>query len=214
MNSEQLNLHLIPGISGSGKTTIGRHIEHTFSKNGIPTRLVVPHTTRAQRPNEEHGVDYFFHDRQHFLKNTLPAISMSPDWKWNKIGNEYYFNSEQATLPNNAEPVHVLPVAYSVLPEMLDEYGNLPDIRLSTIPIVIPPELRSSWTANVQPLRPNRNLADELDEQDTAIATYGDAFDDIFYPTWSMKTDTDQYTACLQKALKLSKHIIKRSVAI
>lgn len=53
---------VISGISAAGKDSVVRHLE----KRGLPIHFVVTATSRPPRPNEIHGVDYFFVTRAEF----------------------------------------------------------------------------------------------------------------------------------------------------
>lgn len=200
MNLErQLNLHLIPGISGSGKTTTARFAARHMTNNGLNASAVVGHTTRRQREEEVHGIDYFFHDHKTF---DIAEVEGSPDWRISKIDGHYYFNSDTATLPNHTTPLKILPISYAVLPDIISDYSENSDISISVIPIVIRGIVRARWLKSVQPLRPTRNLCLELEEQDGYISRFHHTFDDIYYPEWdSAESDTLAYTDLLLKVL-------------
>lgn len=58
------SLFIISAPSGAGKTSLVKAL-----RQGCPQLAVsVSHTTRAQRPGEEHGRDYFFIRRDDFLR--------------------------------------------------------------------------------------------------------------------------------------------------
>lgn len=59
------NLFLITGTSGAGKSTI---IYRLLQDKTLNLVRFVTTTTRAPRPNEENGVDYWFVDKETFLK--------------------------------------------------------------------------------------------------------------------------------------------------
>lgn len=60
-HSEPL-VFVISGISGAGKDSVIKAIQ----QRGLPIHFVVTATSRAKRPGEEEGVDYFFVTRQRF----------------------------------------------------------------------------------------------------------------------------------------------------
>lgn len=64
-NTEVTNkLIIFSAPSGSGKTTVVRHLLNT-----IPDlEFSISATTRAKRPNETHGVDYYFYTKEAFLE--------------------------------------------------------------------------------------------------------------------------------------------------
>lgn len=57
-------IFIISGYSGSGKTTISEEM----LKQRTNTICTISFTTRAQRPNEKDGINYFFIDKMKFLK--------------------------------------------------------------------------------------------------------------------------------------------------
>lgn len=56
------NLYIIAAPSGTGKTTLVKALVDSLPKITVS----VSHTTRARRPNEEHGVNYYFVDKAEF----------------------------------------------------------------------------------------------------------------------------------------------------
>lgn len=58
------NLFIVAAPSGGGKTSLVKKLVETLS--GI--EVSISHTTRAIRPGEQHGVDYFFIDEKKFLE--------------------------------------------------------------------------------------------------------------------------------------------------
>lgn len=69
--------------SGSGKTTIVRHILSTFPE----TSFSVSATTRPKRPHEEHGRDYYFLSVETFKM----WISMEAFAEWEEVyAGQYY----------------------------------------------------------------------------------------------------------------------------
>lgn len=57
------NLYIVAAPSGGGKTSLVRHLINTL--NDI--EVSISHTTRAKRPGETDGVDYFFVDENEFV---------------------------------------------------------------------------------------------------------------------------------------------------
>jgi len=58
------SLFIVSAPSGAGKTSLVKALRQTCPR--LP--VSVSHTTRAQRPGEEHGRDYFFISRDSFLR--------------------------------------------------------------------------------------------------------------------------------------------------
>ena len=69
-NSFEFSLHtepllvVISGPSGVGKDTV----LHCMKERDLPFHFVVTATTRPQRENEEHGVDYIFVSQEEFAE--------------------------------------------------------------------------------------------------------------------------------------------------
>lgn len=55
-------LYILSAPSGGGKTTLAKALAAALPS----TRLSISHTTRARRPGEQDGVDYYFVDRKRF----------------------------------------------------------------------------------------------------------------------------------------------------
>jgi guanylate kinase len=58
------NVYIVSAPSGSGKTTLLQHLLRAFKD----LKFSVSYTTRQPRSGERHGVDYFFTDRNSFLR--------------------------------------------------------------------------------------------------------------------------------------------------
>ena len=63
-HSNQGNLFIITAPSGAGKTSL----VHALLEQDRQVRLSISHTTRAPRPGETNGKEYFFVDEATFLK--------------------------------------------------------------------------------------------------------------------------------------------------
>ena len=63
-------LIVVSGFSGSGKGTIMRELLKKYDNYA----LSVSATTRAPRPGEEHGREYFFHTKQEFEGDELVDV--------------------------------------------------------------------------------------------------------------------------------------------
>ncbi|MGL5741116.1 MAG: guanylate kinase [Legionella sp.] len=58
------NLFIVAAPSGGGKTSLVRNLVETLDA----IEVSISHTTRAMRPGEKHGVDYFFVDESEFTQ--------------------------------------------------------------------------------------------------------------------------------------------------
>ncbi len=57
------NLYIVAAPSGGGKTSLVRNLIGNLDD----IEVSISHTTRAMRPGEQHGVDYFFVDENEFM---------------------------------------------------------------------------------------------------------------------------------------------------
>jgi len=78
-------LILFCGPSGSGKTTITKHLLEKFPQLSFS----VSATTRAKRPNEVHGRDYYFISVDNFKKN----ISMDAFVEWEEVYTNIFYGT-------------------------------------------------------------------------------------------------------------------------
>ena len=183
---EVKNFHIIPGLSGSGKTTMGRALERSVDG----ASLVVPYTTRKPRPGETEGVDYNFRDFDSFAHQM--AQDSEGDWTYSKVGENFYYNSTRATLPSAENPVRILPVSFTELSSVLEDYAPLcRDSIITIVPIVISKRAMTRWFQHSQPLRPTRDLRKEFEAQESLMESC--KFDEVFYPTWSIDDDAHRY---------------------
>lgn len=60
---ETERIFIFTGPDGSGRSTIADMVGNTLSM-----KKVISNTTRAPRPSEEHGQDYYFVNREQFIK--------------------------------------------------------------------------------------------------------------------------------------------------
>ncbi|MBV9575361.1 MAG: guanylate kinase [Gammaproteobacteria bacterium] len=58
------NLYVVAAPSGAGKTTLVKALVDSFPKITVS----ISHTTRSKRPNEMHGVNYYFIDKSEFQR--------------------------------------------------------------------------------------------------------------------------------------------------
>ena len=88
MNHDSNNIMVIlSSPSGAGKTTITKKIQQKYQS----FKISVSHTTRKPRPNEVHGVDYFFISQSEFKKK----IDGKEFYEYAKIFDNYYGTSKK-----------------------------------------------------------------------------------------------------------------------
>ena len=73
---------ILSSPSGAGKTTITKKIQQKYQS----FKISVSHTTRKPRPNEIHGVDYYFVNNLEFEK----LINEDKFYEYAKIFGNYY----------------------------------------------------------------------------------------------------------------------------
>ncbi len=76
------HLILMMGPTGSGKGSISAHIKASFPE----VYFSVSCTTRAPRPGEVHGREYYFIDREEFIRR----VEASEFLEWAEFGGNYY----------------------------------------------------------------------------------------------------------------------------
>jgi len=85
MNRDSGKLILFCGPSGSGKTTITRHLLENFPE----LRFSVSATTRAKRPNETDGKDYYFLTVDDFKKK----IAEDQFVEWEEVYTDLFYGT-------------------------------------------------------------------------------------------------------------------------
>jgi guanylate kinase len=85
MHQMKGKLILFCGPSGSGKTTITKHLLEKFPQ----LRFSVSATTRAKRPNEIHGEDYYFISVDEFKKK----IDTSAFVEWEEVYRDIFYGT-------------------------------------------------------------------------------------------------------------------------
>ena len=78
---------ILSSPSGAGKTTISKKIQQKYSN----FKISVSHTTRKPRPNEIHGIDYFFLNTEQFKDK----INNNEFYEYAKIFDNYYGTSKK-----------------------------------------------------------------------------------------------------------------------
>ncbi|MFV0432026.1 MAG: guanylate kinase [Alphaproteobacteria bacterium] len=91
---------ILTGASGAGKGTIGKALRKEFSS----LKLSVSATTRAKRPGEVEGVDYFFYSQEEFMQ----AIKDEKMMEWAEVFGQYYGTPLKPVLDDFAKSHDVL----------------------------------------------------------------------------------------------------------
>ena len=81
-------LFIISAPSGAGKSSLIR--AYLEQKNQYPAKVSISHTTRAPRPGEEHGEDYYFVDHDYFES----LISQQAFVEYANVFDHYYGTSK------------------------------------------------------------------------------------------------------------------------
>src|SRR5262245_19748547 len=76
-------LIILSGPSGSGKSTVIRRL---LAEAGLPLRLSVSATTRAKRPGEQEGVDYYYWTRERFAEQAADGAFL----EWAEYAGNLY----------------------------------------------------------------------------------------------------------------------------
>ncbi len=76
------NLYIVSAPSGSGKTTLLQHLLRSFKD----LKFSVSYTTRRPRQGEQNGVDYFFTDRDSFLR----MVQNGDFFEWAEFNGQLY----------------------------------------------------------------------------------------------------------------------------
>ena len=82
------NLFIISAPSGTGKTTILKKIVAAMDN----VAFSVSHTTRAPRPEEQDGIDYFFIDKDNFARMQQQGLFL----EWAEVHGNLYGTSSYA----------------------------------------------------------------------------------------------------------------------
>lgn len=82
MSDKKGKLFVFSAPSGSGKTTIIKNVLNEFSELSFS----ISATTRAKRPTEENGIDYFFLNVEEFKKK----VENEEFLEWGKFFGYYY----------------------------------------------------------------------------------------------------------------------------
>ena len=89
MNSKEESVMIVlSSPSGAGKTTITKKIQQKYQN----FKVSISHTTRKPRPNEVHGLDYFFIIHDEFKEK----IYKNEFYEHAQIFNNYYGTSKES----------------------------------------------------------------------------------------------------------------------
>jgi len=82
------NVVIFTAPSGAGKTTIVQHLLKRYGRLGFS----ISATTRAKRPHEKEGVDYYFMNVQQFLEH----IELGDFLEWEEVYPGKYYGTFQS----------------------------------------------------------------------------------------------------------------------
>ena len=131
-----MNMIILTGPSASGKTLIDYHLE---KKYGI--KKAITSTTREKRVNEVNGVDYYFVDKNCFLKMIEDNLLVE-----HTIYNSNYYGCTKKEVGDNKVVV--------LEPEGLKNFKALNDEHIVSFYIFAPEEIR------------HQRMIDRLDKED------------------------------------------------
>lgn len=94
MSSAKNSIIIITAPSGSGKTSITRHLLSTFKDKLV---FSVSAATRAPRANETDGVDYYFISAEEFRKK----IKNNEFAEWEMVYEGKYYGTLKSEIENN-----------------------------------------------------------------------------------------------------------------
>ncbi len=135
-------LVVLVGPAGAGKTTLAHRLQ---THVGVSRAFSVSHTTRMQRPREEHGVDYYFVPRADFealrtaggfvesaeVHGNLYGTSLHEIQRLRDLGQDVLFDIDiqgahniWRQFPDVTRLVFVLPPSWAVLVERLTGRGT------------------------------------------------------------------------------------------
>ncbi len=97
---EAARLFVVSAPSGAGKTTLCRMVMNRFDN----LRYSISHTTRAPRPGETEGVDYFFIDRPAFQE----MIDRGQLVEWAEVHGNWYGTSARFLKETLADGKHLI----------------------------------------------------------------------------------------------------------
>lgn len=93
-------LFIISAPSGAGKTSLVRALLEKSEQISVS----VSHTTRAKRPGEEHGVDYYFVEKQEFSD----MVARGAFLEHAQVFDNFYGTAEQSVLATLQQGVDVV----------------------------------------------------------------------------------------------------------
>lgn len=94
------NLYVIAAPSGTGKTTLVKALVESLPNITVS----ISHTTRAKRPNEVHGVNYYFIDKKEFEH----LVTKNEFLEYAIIFENYYGTSKQWVEETLAKGIDVI----------------------------------------------------------------------------------------------------------
>ena len=100
MMADRGNLYVIAAPSGTGKTTLVKALVDSLPKITVS----ISHTTRPKRPNEMHGINYYFIDKTEFER----MIEQQDFLEFASIFDHYYGTSKRTVEETLAKGIDVI----------------------------------------------------------------------------------------------------------
>ena len=116
---------ILSSPSGAGKTTITKKIQQKYQS----FKISVSHTTRKPRPNEIHGVDYYFVNNLEFEK----LINEDKFYEYAKIFGNYYGTLKKSVDELIKKNDIIFDIDWQGT-KQLNKYKNLDLIKIFLIP--------------------------------------------------------------------------------
>jgi len=207
MTLERPTLHIIPGVSASGKTTMAHELCDQLNDMGVTAKTVIPYTTRPIRKEcgEEDGRDYKFITWDDYRSNFIPQIRENPtSWDVSLINQQVYLNRTTDTIPDESHNVAILPVHLGTVVKMRQIYEARMSIAVSEAPIIVPNVCYEKWARMMREIRPSRDPESEFELQQIFVKSGGLKNKRWFEPTWVLANDIEKYVDISKQAIGIN----------
>ena len=123
-------MFVLSSPSGAGKTTLAKKIE----KNKSNFTISISYTTRKPRPNEIHGRDYYFVNKEEFDS----LIKSNNFFEYAKIFNNYYGTLKEPVLKSLSQGKNVL---FDIDWQGTQQFKKIKNLPLVTF-FILPPNIK------------------------------------------------------------------------